>query len=41
MRNLNGQDLLVMLYTLVDRTWGLRSRTSVDDEADVANLKVV
>jgi hypothetical protein len=28
-------------HTLVDRTRGLRSRISVDDEANVADLKVV
>jgi hypothetical protein len=28
-------------HTFVDRTRGLHSRTSVDDETDVANLKVV
>ena len=29
------------VHALVDRKRGLRSRTSVDDEADVADLKVV
>jgi hypothetical protein len=28
-------------HTLEDRTWGLRPHTGVDDEADVADLKVV
>jgi hypothetical protein len=28
-------------HTLVDRTRGLCSRTSIDDEIDAANLKVV
>jgi hypothetical protein len=31
----------VQRRTLVDRTRGLRSRTSVDDEDDVADLKVM
>jgi hypothetical protein len=29
----------VWTRTLIDRTWGLRSRTSVDDEDDEADLK--
>jgi hypothetical protein len=36
----NAVTVGVRTRTLVDRTWGLRSRTSIDNKDDIADLKV-